>query len=169
MPPPGRRPNLALRDSAVESREDDMGEQRQGGADPRLVVEAMTRKDAGDLEGFLELFAPDCEIVFPGAVLRGIREWRQFVSAYFEAFPNGRYELQRLEPVGQTVFAEGVWSAVHRGTLRTPSGEVPPTGRRVAVRFALVVEVRNGRMASVHNYHDVLDFMAQLGLAPAAA
>jgi uncharacterized protein (TIGR02246 family) len=146
-----------------------MGENGPGGADPRLVVEAMARKDGGDLEGFLELFEPDCEIVFPGAVLHGVQAWREFVGAYFEAFPDGHYELARLESVGQTVFAEGVWSAVHRGTLRTPSGEVPPTGRRVAVRFALVVEVRNGRMASVHNYHDLLDFMAQLGLAPAAA
>jgi uncharacterized protein (TIGR02246 family) len=146
-----------------------MHEQGQGGADPRLVVEAMARKDGGDLEGFLELFEPDCEIVFPGTVLHGIQEWRTFVSAYFDAFPDGHYELRRLESVGQTVFAEGVWSAVHTGTLRTPNGEIPPTGRRVAVPFALVVEVRNGRLASVHNYHDLLGFMAQLGLAPVPA
>jgi uncharacterized protein (TIGR02246 family) len=146
-----------------------MGEHRYADADPRLVVEAMTRKDAGDLEGFLALFTPDCEIVFPGATLRGIQEWRQFVSAYFDAFPDGRYEVARLEPVGQTVFAEGVWRATHSGPLRTPQGDLSPTGRAVAVRFALVVEVRDGRMASVHNYHDLLDFLTQLGLAPVAA
>ena len=102
------------------------------GADPRLLVEAMARKDGNDLEGFLELFAPDCEIVFPGAVLHGIEEWRRFVAAYFEAFPDGHYELARLEPVGQTVFAEGVWSAVHTGILRTPAERGPadrPPGR----------------------------------------
>ena len=105
-----------------------MGEHRYADADPRLVVEAMTRKDAGDLEGFLALFTPDCEIVFPGATLRGIQEWRQFVSAYFDAFPDGRYEVARLEPVGQTVFAEGC------GGPPTPGPCAPPraTSRRPA-------------------------------------
>jgi predicted ester cyclase len=146
-----------------------MDQNRQDGAGPRLVVEAMARKDGGDLEGFLELFEPDCEIRFPGATLHGIQEWRAFVAPWFEAFPDGHYELHRLESIGQTVFAEGVWSATHTGNRPTPQGDLPPTGRKVAIRFALVVEVRNRRMASVHNYHDRLDLMAQLGLAPVPA
>jgi uncharacterized protein (TIGR02246 family) len=135
----------------------------------QLVMEAMTRRERGDLEGFLELFRPDCEVVFPGAVLRGIDEWREFQRMYLEAFPDGAYEVRHNEPCGDLVFVEGVWSGTQTGPLTTPEGQVPPTGRRVTVPFALVVEIRDGRLATVHNYHDRLDFLAQLELLPALA
>ncbi len=131
----------------------------------RLAAEAMARRERGDLEGFLELFQPDCEIAFPGARLRGIDAWRELQRTYLTAFPDGEYDVHLNEPVGDTVFVEGVWSATHTGPLATPDGELAPTGRRVAVPFALVLTIRDGRVASVHNYHDRLDFLAQLGIA----
>jgi uncharacterized protein (TIGR02246 family) len=138
-------------------------------AQRQLVMEAMTRREHGDLEGFLELFQPDCEIVFPGALLRGIDQWREFQRMYLEAFPDGVYEVRHNEPVGDTVFVEGVWSGTHTGPLTTPEGELPATGRRVTVPFALVVTIREGRLATVHNYHDRFEFLTQLGLLPVPA
>jgi predicted ester cyclase len=91
-----------------------------------------------------------------------------FQRAYLSAFPDGAYDVRHNEPVrGDTVFVEGVWSATHTGTLATPEGDVPATGRRVTVPFALAVTVRDGRIASVRNYHDRLAFLAQLGLTDA--
>lgn len=55
------------------------------------------------------------------------------------------------------------------GPLITPEGELPATGRRVTVPFALVGTTRDERLATVHNYHDRLEFLAQLGLMPAPA
>jgi uncharacterized protein (TIGR02246 family) len=138
-------------------------------AQRRLVMETMTRREHGDLEGFLELFQPDCEIVFPGALLRGIDQWREFQRMYLEAFPDGSYEVRHNEPVGDIVFVEGVWSGTHTGPLTTPEGELPATGQRVTVPFALVITIRDGRLATVHNYHDRFDFLTQLGLLPAPA
>jgi uncharacterized protein (TIGR02246 family) len=129
----------------------------------------MTRREQGDLEGFLELFQPDCEIVFPGAQLRGIDQWREFQRMYLEAFPDGAYEVRHNEPVGDIVFVEGVWSGTHTRPLTTPEGELPATGRRLTVPFALVVTIRDGRLATVHNYHDRLELLTQLGLLPAPA
>jgi hypothetical protein len=40
------------------------------------------------------------------------------------------------------------------------------TGRRVAVRFVVVVTIRDGRVTSLHNCHDRLAFLAQLGAIP---
>jgi uncharacterized protein (TIGR02246 family) len=134
----------------------------------QLVIEAMTARERHDVDGFLELFHPDCEIVFPGVTLRGVTEWRSFQLMHMTAFPDGAYDVQRIEPVGEMVFVEGVWSGTHTGLLATPDGELPPTGRRVSIQFALVITVRDGRMARVRNYHDRLHFLAQLGVAPAA-
>jgi ketosteroid isomerase-like protein len=137
-------------------------------AQRQLVGDAMLRREQGDLEGFLDLFHPDCEIAFPGTEIGGIEAWRAFQRAYLSAFPDGAYDVRHNEPVrGDTVFVEGVWSATHTGTLATPEGDVPATGRRVTVPFALAVTVRDGRIASVRNYHDRLAFLAQLGLTDA--
>lgn len=145
-------------------------ENQDATAQRQLVMETMTRREHGDLEGFLELFQPDCEIVFPGALLRGIDQWREFQRMYLAAFPDGAYEVRHNEPVGDTVFVEGVWSGTHTGPLTTPEGELPATGQRVTVPFALVITIRDGRLGTVHNYHDRFDFLTQLGLlsAPAA-
>ena len=83
------------------------------------------------------------------------------------AFPDGAYEVLRNEPAGDAVFVEGVRSGTHTGPLATPEGELPATGRRVASRFVVVAAVRDGRIAASRNYHDRLDFLAQLGLLPA--
>lgn len=134
----------------------------------QMVVEAMSARERHDLEGFLELFHPDCEIVFPGVVLRGVEEWRSFQLVHLTAFPDGAYDVERIEPIGDTVFAEGVWSGTHTGPLATPDGELAPTGRRISIAFVLVITVRGGRMARVRNYHDRLDVLEQLGAGPAA-
>jgi ketosteroid isomerase-like protein len=97
-------------------------------AQRQLVGDAMLRREQGDLEGFLDLFHPDCEIAFPGTEIGGIEAWRAFQRAYLSAFPDGAYDVRHNEPVrGDTVFVEGVWSATHTGTLATPEGDVPAT------------------------------------------
>jgi predicted ester cyclase len=134
-----------------------------------IVAKAMTRMDAGDLDGFRELVDPGIEAVFPGAELHGLDEWSAFVQSYMDAFPNGLHELSDLESVGETVFAAGVWKATHTGTFVSPEGDVPPTGNRVELPFSVVLVVRDGRIVSIRNHFDRLDFLTQLGLVPAAA
>jgi hypothetical protein len=56
----------------------------------------------------------------------------------------------------------------HTGTLGTPAGEVPPTGRRVEIRWMAMYEVRGDELVSEHLYFDPTEFLMQLGLAPAA-
>ena len=90
------------------------------------------------------------------------------MATYNEAFPDGRHEVE-IATVGEKAFVEGTWRGTHTGTLRTPEGDVPATGREVVDRFAGVIESRDGRFTSVRVYWDMLAFMAQLGLVPEPA
>jgi hypothetical protein len=45
----------------------------------------------------------------------------------------------RIEEIGNTVYTEGICHGVNDGPLHTPHGEVPPAGKEVAFRFAVVV------------------------------
>jgi predicted ester cyclase len=135
----------------------------------QIVAEAMARMDSGDLEGFRELIDPAIVAVFPGAELHGLDEWSSFVQSYIDAFPGGLHELTDLESVGETVFAAGFWKATHTGTFVSPDGDIPPTGNRVELPFSALLVVRDGRIVSIRNHFDRLEFMSQLGLVPAAA
>lgn len=57
----------------------------------------------------------------------------------------------------------------HTSVLQTPEGEVPPTGRRVEIRWTAMYEARGDELVSEHLYFDQVEFLTQLGLAPAVA
>lgn len=54
--------------------------------------------------------------------------------------------------------------ATHTGPLALPSGTVPPSGRTLDLRFALLVEARDGQIVRDDLYFDRLDLSEQLGL-----
>jgi ketosteroid isomerase-like protein len=137
-----------------------------------LLLEAMRRSDAGDLDGFVELQGPDCTWITPNAQLQGRDELRGWLTPWLAGFPtHRRHELQRVVEVDGTVYAEGTFHGVNEGSMETPEGTLPPTGRPLAMRFALAVDIdlAAGHATAVRLYFDQLDFLAQLGLLPEPA
>jgi hypothetical protein len=132
----------------------------------------MRRTDSGDHEGFLALQGPDAEWLVPGAELHGLDEIRPWLSQFWQAFSSYKHEHSGLVEVDGTVYGEGVWTGVNDGPLVTPDGhELPPTGRTISFRFAIVVESDSEaqQARSVHVYFDQLEFLGQLGLLPEPA
>ena len=133
-----------------------------------LTHEAFRRNDANDVDGFCAMQAADCEWVTPDGPLHGREAVREYVGRFREAFPDGRHTIDRAIESGDTVALEGRWSGTHTGTFATPQGDVPPTGRRLEMAFALFVtgEPAVGEAARVALYMDQLAMAAQLGLLP---
>jgi predicted ester cyclase len=72
------------------------------------------------------------------------------------------------------IFGEGDWVATeHHGTathtrpLRTPNGELPPTGRRIDLWFGENDQLRDGKLVWMRASYDGATVMRQLGLLPA--
>ena len=133
-----------------------------------LVREALRGLDQPGGEGFLALLSDDAELVSPLATVRGPDEIREFISGMHATFSDWEHAVT-LESAGDVVVAEGTWSGTHTGPMPSPTGEIPPTGRRPTIPFAGIVRVREGRIASVHNYFDQIAFMTKLGLMPEPA
>jgi predicted ester cyclase len=93
-----------------------------------------------------------------------ILDW---LRGYWEAFPDARIEIVRSIASGLLAAAEGRLIGTHTGILRTPEGEVPPTGRAVEIRWMSMYETRGDELVSEHLYFDPTEFLTQLGLAPA--
>jgi predicted ester cyclase len=132
---------------------------------PREVVErhlaAFNAKDAD-----AEPFSADAEVIAPGAQLRGRDQILDWLRGYWEAFPDARNEVARWLGEGELTAAEGTLFGTHTGILRTPEGEVPPTGRRVEIRWMAMYEIAGEELVSEHLYFDPTEFLTQLGLAP---
>jgi ketosteroid isomerase-like protein len=65
-------------------------------------------------------------------------------------------------------FEHGTFTGTHDGVLRSPAGDVPPTGRAVRVPYLQVLRVRDGKPVSFRLMFDRQELLEQLGLAPAA-
>ena len=88
------------------------------------------------------------------------------------AFPDHRITVLRtaVGDGGAVVVEESVIEGTHTGPLVGADGsELPPTGRHVSAPFAMVHEVRDGRLAASRLYFDQLELLAQLGVTGEAA
>ena len=133
-------------------------------ADPKSIIErhvqAFAAKDAE-----AEPHGANAEMVAPGGQFDGRDQVLGFLGAFWEAFPDARLEIVRSIGEGSLVAAEGVFSGTHTGILRTPNGDVPPTDRKVKLRWMAMYEISGEELMSEHLYFDQSELMTQLGLA----
>jgi ketosteroid isomerase-like protein len=133
-----------------------------------FVREALRALDEPGGARFLEFLHEDAEMVSPLAALHGHDEIRAFVGGMHASFSDWLHDTT-VDGEGDLVVVEGTWNGTHTGPMPGPQGEVAPTGRRASLPFAGIVRLRDGKIASIHNYFDQAAFMAQLGLMPEPA
>ena len=125
--------------------------------------------NAHDIDGFAEVLADDVVFVAPGG-MRG--EWKaacaEFYGSWFAAFPDAHVEVHDVHVLDDVVVEEGTFTGTHQGVLHSPAGDVPPTGRSVALEYLQVLRYRDGKHVSFNLIFDRLLMLEQLGLVPAA-
>jgi steroid delta-isomerase-like uncharacterized protein len=128
--------------------------------------------NAHDIEGFTSVLADDVSYKAPGGMTgEGKTACAQFYAGWFEAFPDAHVQVHDLHLAadGDVAVEEGTFTGTHQGVLRSPAGDVPPTGRPVAVDYIQVLRFRDGKHISFNLMFDRLLMLEQLGLLPAAA
>jgi ketosteroid isomerase-like protein len=123
-----------------------------------------------DIAGFAEVLADDVAFTAPGGAHgQGRAACVDFYASWMNAFPDAHVEVTDVHIMGDVAVEEGVFTGTHDGVLRTPAGDVPPTGRRVAVEYLQVLRFRDGKHVSFNLMFDRLLMLEQLGLVPAPA
>lgn len=137
------------------------------------AADVMRRKisafNAQDATQCLALCSPDVEWAAPGALLRGPDQAVALDSALWEAFPDIELTVTRVVEEGSVVIIQGRAHGSHQGTLRTPGGDIPATGRRVELTFFEEYEVQGEVIVSERLLFDRLELLEQLGVVPAPA
>ena len=122
--------------------------------------------NAKDAEGRRAIEHPEIEFTMPGMSLRGHDQVMEVVKVFWEALPDGKIVTENQYVSGDVVVAEGAVQGTHTGPFRAPTGEIPPSGNEVRLRFATVKEFKDDKLVSEHLYFDQLDFLQQIGAMP---
>jgi len=135
----------------------------------RAVVErGLKAFNAHDMEAVARDAAPDIELTSPGDIkVKGPQATKEYNQNWVRAFSDARVEAKQIFSQGNAVIVEGVFTGTHDGTLKTPMGEVPATGRKVKGDFIQIFEVDRGLVKRNHLMFDQVQLMTQLGMAPA--
>jgi ketosteroid isomerase-like protein len=123
--------------------------------------------NAHDVEGFKDLMADDVVFEAPGGMRgEGKEACGAFYGGWLAAFPDAHVDVRGVHIVDDVAVEEGVFTGTHDGVLHLPTGDIPPTGRSVAVHYIQVIRYRDGKHASFHLMFDRLLMLEQLGLVP---
>ncbi len=124
--------------------------------------------DPAWLDKSLAFFAEDCEVIDvpSGVTSRGPDGYQQVILFFEEGFPGSHIEVTNLFASEEQAVVEFIGRGTNTGPLHMPTGEVPPTGRAVELRFCDVYRISKGKIASYRSYYDALGFLQQLGLIP---
>jgi len=133
-----------------------------------VVERGMKAFNAHDLEAMSRDAAPDIEATAPGDVkLKGPQALKEYNQNFITAFPDARVEAKNIFTQGNIVIVEGIFTGTNDGTLKTPMGDVPATGRKVKGEFVQILEVDRGLVKRNSLLYDQVQLMTQLGLAGA--
>jgi len=132
--------------------------------DPRLQVldRHVAAENAHDLAATLATLTPDCEFVDGALGMRwsGHEGAAAHYTMWWDAF-DVQVTGERLHLAEDSAVAETTWMGTHVGTF----AGIAATHRPVEFTVAVVVEFRDGLMASERFYWDAAGLARQLGVA----
>jgi len=76
-----------------------------------------------------------------------------------EGFPDSGIEIMNLFATEDQAVVEFIGRGTNTAPLHMPTGDVPPTGRAVEMRFCDVYRISNGKIVNYRSYYDGLGFI----------
>jgi steroid delta-isomerase-like uncharacterized protein len=130
---------------------------------PESVLRAAgERWNAGDLAGYLELYAPDVVVHGYAGVEPGLPSVRQFYASFWSAFPGSQLTFEDVFAAGDRVACRYVVRGRHAGAFQG----IPPTERPIEVPGITILRFAGNRCVERWSQADFLGLLAQLGAWP---
>jgi steroid delta-isomerase-like uncharacterized protein len=127
------------------------------------LQQAVARWNAGDLEGYLQLYADDAVLHGYAGLGPGLANIRGFYQAFLAAFPDARLQLEDVIPAGDTVTCRFTLSGTHQG----PFQGLPATQRAFSIPGITILRFQAGKCVERWSQADFLSLLQQLGAIPA--
>lgn len=137
----------------------------------KLVRQFYQAIEKNDFDRALSILDPNIvwEMVPTGETVRGAKAFAEAQEAGKESFPDMKMKIVSEIASENTVACELRCAGTHKGTLRTPQGDMPPTGKRLEMQVFDIWEFQNGKVTRLRSYFDTTGMMQQLGQMGKAA
>jgi steroid delta-isomerase-like uncharacterized protein len=96
--------------------------------------------------------------------VKGLDDVLETWKGWAAALPDSKATFVSENGNGNTATIEVKWTGTHRGTLKMPGREIPPTGKTVELQACQVVEVAGDKVKSVRHYFDMGTLLKQIGV-----
>lgn len=136
----------------------------------KLDEENFVAWNAHDVDHALSLYADDIVFVDVGSTqaFRGKQAVRQYIQAWFSAFPDMKITVKNRVISDDQLAGEIEFVGTNKGAIAL-SPDVPPipaTGKKINGKGTYFVHIKNGKAKEVHTYPDLAGMLMQLGLMP---
>jgi steroid delta-isomerase-like uncharacterized protein len=123
-----------------------------------------------DFDHLASLLADDGQILLVGSgtSFRGPDGAKQFADMWATGFPDGKVTIERAAASGKQVTIEHTGRGTHTGTLKSPGGDIPATGKSVTLQLCDVFTIEGGKIKSLRSYFDSASLLTQIGVLPEA-
>ena len=134
-----------------------------------IVRELHEAFNARDLDRAVAHATEDAEYltVATGETFHGPEGYKAYMQNWIDAFSDASTEVTAIHAGDDFTVVEFTGRGTHDGTLKSPAGDVPATGRTVENRFCEVFSIEDGKISRSRTYLDMATMMSQLGLMPA--
>jgi predicted ester cyclase len=129
------------------------------------LTRAVDRWNAGDLDGYLELYRDDIRLHGYAPEPMGKAEARGFYEATFAAFGSPQLDFHEVLWGGDACTVRFTMSGTHVGDLLG----VPATGTEVAMPGITILHFEGDQVVERFSQADMLGFLIQVGALPAPA
>ena len=129
------------------------------------VSRAAERWNAGDLAGYLELYAPQVALHGYEGVEPGFDGVRRFYEAFWAAIPDSRLTFEQTIAKDDTVTIRFALRGTHCGELMG----IPASGRPIDVPGITILRFEDSRCVERWSQTDFLGLLQQIGAIPAPA
>jgi steroid delta-isomerase-like uncharacterized protein len=97
-----------------------------------------------------------------GKEVRGREGLKQFLSMFFNAFPDLRFDVEDIFAEGDKVVSRVTGHGTHKGALMG----IPPTGKQIATTVICINRLVSEKIAEDWELIDLFGMMVQLGVIP---
>ena len=101
-----------------------------------------------------------------GRHIQGVEDYLDLGRTWRQGFPDAAGKVNTAVADGGTVALDVTWTGTNTGTLITPTGEIPATGKPIEVVATVWCRVAGKRVEQIRHHLDLAGMMAQLGLLP---
>lgn len=99
-----------------------------------------------------------------GETFKGPSGFKEFAKGWITAFSDAHVEIQNQFASENAVVTEFFGRGTHDGMLKTPTGSIAPTRKKLDLRFCEVLTIKNGKVTDARAYFDTGTMLRQLGI-----